>query len=102
VSAATSIVVASLGAGLVLTAGGWLTCGAIRAALKTAIGDASWDFSKSWASNITVVGAILGTVLSAKILPTPTAVVDSPNGYTALSLLFGALVVRLRIHPSLS
>jgi hypothetical protein len=93
VSAATSLVLAALGAGLVLTAAGWLTCGAVRAALTTAIGDTSWDFSKSWASNITVVGAILGTVLSAKVLPTPTTVVDSPNGYTALSLLFGALVV---------
>jgi hypothetical protein len=93
VSAATSLVLATLGAGLALTAAGWLTCGAIRAALTTAIGDTSWDFSKSWASNITVVGAILGTVLSAKILPTTPTVVVSPNGYTALSLLFGLLVV---------
>jgi hypothetical protein len=51
-----------------------------------------WDFSKSWASNLTVLGAILGTVLSAKILPARTVVV-TPDGYTALSLLFGILVV---------
>lgn len=92
-SSITSIVVASLAAGIALVVGGWLSCGGVRAALKTAIGDPSWDFSKSWASNVTVVGAILGTVLSAKILPTTTAVVVSPNGYTALSLLFGSLVV---------
>src|SRR5262249_35260574 len=42
---------------------------------------------------VTVAGAILGTVLSANVLPATTAVVVSPNGYTALSLLFGSLVV---------
>jgi hypothetical protein len=51
-----------------------------------------WDFSTSWASNLTVLGAILGTVLSANILPAGTVVI-SPEGYTALSLLFGILVV---------
>ncbi len=64
-----------------------------RDALRKKIGGPSWDFSKSWASNVTVVGAILGTVLSAKVLPANPTVVASPNGYTALSLLFGALVV---------
>jgi hypothetical protein len=93
VSWATGVVVLSLVAGFGLTAAGWLTSGGIRSALTTSIGDASWDFSKSWASNVTIAGAILGTVLSAKILPATSTVVGSPNGYTALSLLFGALVV---------
>ena len=92
ISAATSIVLASLGAAAVVTLSGWFRSRAGTAALKKAIGDPTWDFSKSWASNVTVVGAILGTVLSAKILPAATVVV-SANGYTALSLLFGALVV---------
>jgi hypothetical protein len=92
VSPETSIVVSSLVAGVVLTVVGWLRCGAVSAAPTKVIGDPTWDFSKSWASNVTVVGAILGTVLSAKVLPATTVVV-SPSGYTALSLLFGALVV---------
>jgi hypothetical protein len=82
-----------MAAGVALVVGGWLSGGGKPSALTTAIGDASWDFSKSWASNVTIVGAIVGTVLSAKILPATAAVVASPNGYTALSLIFGSLVV---------
>jgi hypothetical protein len=92
-SAVTGVVLASLGASFALVAIAWLTCSDRRAALQKEVGGATWDFSKSWASNVTVVGAILGTVLSAKILPASPTVIATPNGYTALSLLFGALVV---------
>jgi hypothetical protein len=92
-SAVTGVVVASLGASFALVVVAWLTCSDWQHALRKDVGGATWDFSKSWASNITVVGAIVGTVLSAKVLPASPTVVATPNGYTALSLLFGALVV---------
>lgn len=51
-----------------------------------------WDFSTSWASNLTALGAVLGAVLAKVALPSGTVLV-SHDGYTALSLVFGALVV---------
>ena len=90
----TTLVAAALGAGLVVSAIGWLTTWPkLFAALGRNVGDKSYDFSKSQASNITVFGAIVGTVLSSKILTSITPVIATQSEYTALSLLFGILVV---------
>jgi hypothetical protein len=62
------------------------------AVLLRLMGPVGWDFSTSWASNITVVGAVLGTVLSASVLPHETHYI-SKDGYTILNLLFGIIVV---------
>ena len=90
----TSIVVYALVASVALVACGWLASGQPRSALTKGVpGRVGWDFSKSWASNFTVIGAILGTTLSAQILPSTTVVLPSPKDYTSLSLLFAVLVV---------
>ena len=91
-STVTIVVVSSLLAGLVLVALPWLASHEPLSVLGASIGPLNWDFSTSWGSNLTVVGAILGTVLSANILPGAT-VLASADGYTSLSLLFGVLVV---------
>jgi hypothetical protein len=51
-----------------------------------------WDFSSSWASNLAVLGAILGTVLGKVTLPS-TPVLMKHDAYISLSLFFGAVVV---------
>lgn len=62
-----------------------------RAHLGEAMGPSQWSFSSSTATNLTVVGSVLGTVLSSTVLP------DYPHymtkqSYIVLSLLFGVLV----------
>lgn len=91
-SAITSIVVASFAASLALVALAWLYTRERPSVLGHAVGPVDWDFSKSWASNLTVVGGILGTTISVKMFPA-TPVVTSQNGYISLSLLFALLVV---------
>jgi hypothetical protein len=111
VSSAAYLVLASLGAGLVVVAlallgstgpqgipersGFWKRA---RAVFAADVGPLNFDFSKSFASNLTVLGAILTAVLGAKLLPeqsgtTGKDVVMSQNGYTSLSLLFAILVI---------
>lgn len=55
-------------------------------------GVATWDFTTSFASSITAVGALLGTVLSAQVLPHDTELLTKAE-YAGLNVLFGALVV---------
>jgi len=55
------------------------------------MGPANWDFSKSWASNITVIGALLGTIISAGVLPAQTSLPKAT--YAGLNLFFGALIL---------
>ena len=50
------------------------------------------DFKESFASTLTAVGALLGTVISASVLPEDT-VNMSKEAFTALNLLFGVAVV---------
>jgi hypothetical protein len=86
----------SLLGGFGLVAGRWATIGKPpkdepHYDLKDRIGPVQWDFSKSWASNLTVVGALLGTIISAGVLPEASATPKST--FAVLSLLFGVLVV---------
>jgi hypothetical protein len=62
-----------------------------RCRLRDRVGPANWDFSKSWGSNLTVIGALLGTILSAGALPDETA--TAKETYAGLNLLFGVLIV---------
>jgi hypothetical protein len=59
--------------------------------LSSPMGSPEWDFSKSWASNITVIGALLGTIISAGVLPAQTALPKAT--YAGLNLFFGALIL---------
>jgi hypothetical protein len=63
-----------------------------RVDLLKRMGSPGWDFTSSWASNFTVVGAVLGTILGAGVLPDQTHLF--PKGsYSALNLLFGVVTV---------
>jgi hypothetical protein len=51
-----------------------------------------WDFSKSWASTFTVVGAVLGTILASLVLP------DTPERFSketlaGMNLVFGVAIL---------
>jgi len=58
----------------------------------TRIGAAGWTFSDSWASNLTAVGALLGTVLAAAALPENLSLLSKAQ-YASLNLFFGVLAV---------
>lgn len=60
--------------------------------LDDQMGSVEWSFSDSWASNLTLAGALLGTVLAAGVLPEETSLLPQP-GYAALNLFFGLLVL---------
>lgn len=63
-----------------------------RCGLAQRLGPADWDFSKSWASNLTVFSALLGTILSAGVLPKETSATKTAT-YAGLNLLFGVGVL---------
>jgi hypothetical protein len=62
-----------------------------KATLGGRIGPANWEFTKSWGSNLTVVGALLGTILLASVLPEESVVPKVT--YAGLNLFFGILIV---------
>jgi hypothetical protein len=101
VDAVSAVVVSSLLAGLGLVVGGWVMSKDWRLALGSVSKNVKWDFSKSWASNLTVFGGVLTAVFAAKILPDQAAVgttaitpvFATAAGYTSLSLLFSILIV---------
>jgi hypothetical protein len=56
------------------------------------LGPPDWDFSASFASTIAGVGAVLGTILGAQVLPANPHYL-STIAYTGLNLFFAVLVV---------
>jgi hypothetical protein len=56
------------------------------------LGSVHWDFSRSWATNITTVGAILGTVTATGLLPEAGRLLV-PGEVAGLSVFFGVLAV---------
>jgi len=64
----------------------------VRDRLSEKLGPANWDFSKSWASTITAVGALLGTFIGASVLPTATGPLTKVD-FSILNLCFGVLSV---------
>src|SRR5690349_613703 len=62
----------------------------LRAELDWRLGDAKWDFTSSWASTMTAVGAVLGLTLSAGSILGGGA---AKSEFGGLNLLFGFLVV---------
>jgi hypothetical protein len=55
-------------------------------------GTAELDFSKSFASTLTAVGALLGTIIAAGVLPEETVKL-SRGGFVGLNLTFGMAIV---------
>lgn len=78
------------GLGLVLTAI-WARVWCPGKLTKAAPGP-KWDFGNSWATNLTAVGATLGTVLGAATLPAVPSQIDKET-LVRLNLCFGLLVV---------
>jgi hypothetical protein len=64
----------------------------LRNRLDHRLGSPSWEFSKSWASTFTVVGALLGTVLSSLVLPETTERF-SKETLAGMNLFFGVAVL---------
>jgi len=58
----------------------------------------SWSFSSSWLTNITALGAVLGTVLGATGFLADVLPGTDTGRFTGLSVLFGAFVIAL-LHP---
>ena len=61
--------------------------------LNAYMGPGGWDSQESWTSNLTAVGAILGTVLAGGILPRAGTQILSEQAYIILSLGAGAIIV---------
>jgi preprotein translocase subunit SecG len=68
-----------------------LTRRSLNIGLGDHMGGEKWDFSSSWASTLTAVGAILGTTLTAQVLPTQPQIPKSV--FVSLNLLFGVIIV---------
>jgi hypothetical protein len=60
------------------------------ASFRHRFGDASWDFQKSWSSNLTVIGGILATTVASGALPSEVA---KSTRYAGLGLLFAVLAL---------
>jgi hypothetical protein len=56
------------------------------------VGTVDLDFSKSFATTLTAIGALLGTILSAGLLDDSTTGI-SKSGFQALNLTFGVLIL---------
>lgn len=63
----------------------------MRFALGYRMGPVNWSFTDSWASTLTILGAVLGTILGADLLPAETTNLPS-DSYPGLNLFFGVLV----------
>jgi hypothetical protein len=59
--------------------------------LTAELGTAELEFSKAFASTLTAVGALLGTIISASVLPEDTVNL-SKAGFTGLNLTFGIAI----------
>jgi hypothetical protein len=61
--------------------------------LSDPLGEVEWSFTESWASMLTAVGALLGTILATSgIIPEDAEPLPS-KALTGMNLFFGALVV---------
>lgn len=60
--------------------------------LGSRMGQGQWDFTQSFATNITVIGSVLTLILASSSLPASTKVLPSAT-YGGLAVFFGILVV---------
>ena len=60
---------------------------------KTVQTGSSWSFKDSWLTNVSLLGAILGTVLATTGFLPATVPGISTAGFTGLSVLFGGFVI---------
>ena len=79
---------------VVVTLRAWIANSKYPFQLNDRMGGLKWDFQDSWASNFTVVGAVLVTVLTSAstVAPNQMLLITSSQ-YAATSLLFAVVVV---------
>jgi hypothetical protein len=75
---------------VVLVAIGWLIAPG-RSGLRSPIAPANLSFTNGFASTLTIVGAVFGTVIAAGVLPTDTTHL-AVGAYKALNIIFAALI----------
>ena len=78
----------------VLVAGAWLWSrrGLLKiSSLRNGMGQPAWDLDKSFASNVTFLGSIVGVVLATTVLP-DQLVLASRKTYISLNIVFSALI----------
>ena len=63
-----------------------------RKRLGRKLAEVGWSFTDSWASTITEIGALLGVLVAAELIP-EDATPFSSGALAGLSLLFGSLAV---------
>lgn len=80
-----------LAAAFVLMVLAWLI-GVMGVSLRTPLPALDFDFKTSFASTLTAVGALLGTIIAAGVLPENTVNL-SKDAFTALNLLYGVAIV---------
>jgi hypothetical protein len=64
----------------------------VLAKLSDELGPVDWDFTQSWATSLTTVGALLGVVLSGTDIPSTGNSVNKTD-FVTLNLVFGVLAV---------
>jgi hypothetical protein len=60
--------------------------------LGSRMGQGTWDFSQSFATNIAIIGSVLTLVLTSGALPSTTSILPG-SAYGGLALFFGSVVV---------
>jgi hypothetical protein len=90
IAADNLIIWVGLGAGVLVIAR-WLTIKDPLKILTKPLGPVNYDFNESWASTLTEVGAILGTILATSDV-LPKEGFDKAT-FAGLNLLFGALLL---------
>lgn len=83
-----AIVVSAFVLSVVLVVSGYLRAPE-RKKLNDPFGAPNWDFRSSWASNVTVIGALLTGVMAFMVNPTECL---KEGGYQAASLFFATIV----------
>lgn len=70
------------------------TRSSVGAKLGDRMGAGEWKFSESWASTLTALGGILGSVLTAQLLPSETATQKLTNStFVGFNLMFTIAIV---------
>jgi hypothetical protein len=80
-----------LSVGFIATCG-WHTGKTVHIDRKSRMGQASWDFSQSFATNITIIGSVLTAIVTSNALPADTHIFAA-NTYSGLAIVFGVAVV---------
>ena len=61
--------------------------------LTSRMGQGSWDFSQSFATNVAVIGSVLSVILTSGALPSSDTKILPVGAYAGLGIFFGVLVI---------